>query len=215
MALHLNLYHEIQKQHRARKRDPLKLGMYGLGAVVLGFVGYYFLRVAQVSEVTGKLAGIEAEWHGLEPKQTAAATREAEITAQSKLSEALVGQIEGRYYWGPVLERIMQTVPAEVQLVRLEANRAADKAKNVSVVLNGISTGTEPRRTAEDLRTALEQKLASDTLKVTSVFKQLEETEDRAQLHGRALPTATFTIQIELAQNQAAAPAAPRREPKK
>jgi Tfp pilus assembly protein PilN len=215
MALHLNLYHEIQKQHRARKRDPLKLGMYALGAVMLGFLGYYFLRVAQVSETASTLVGVQADWQALEPKQKAAAAREAEISANAKLTESLVQQIEGRYYWGPILERIMQTVPAEVQLTRLEANRAADKAKKVSVMLNGISTGAEPRQTAEDLRTALEQGLGSDTVKVTSAFKQLEDSEDKAQLRGQALPTATFTIQIELAKNEPGASAPSKREAKK
>src|SRR4051794_25859889 len=108
MALHLNLYHELQKKQRAKKRDPLKLSMYGIALVVLCFVAYYFTRVAQVSEINSKLSGIGIEWQGLEPKQKAAAAQEAELNAQIKLSETLVQRIEGRMYWAPILQRIME-----------------------------------------------------------------------------------------------------------
>lgn len=215
MALHLNLNHELQKQLRARKRDPLRLGMYGLGVVVLAFVGYYFSRVSQVSQTTSRLAEVEAKWRDVEPKKKAAETRATELKANVQLSDSLVRQIEERFYWGPVLERVMQAVPSEVQLTRFEATRAPEKTKNISLVVNGISTGPEPRKTAEETRRALEQKLTTDNLKATSSFKLLEEGEQKAVLNGRTLPTANFTIELELVRNDPAPTAATKREPKK
>jgi hypothetical protein len=213
MALHLNLLHEVQRQRRARKRDPLKLSIYGLVLVVAGFIGYYFLRAAGVNELTAKLAGIETEWQGLEPKKKAAEEREIELTGSINASESLVRYIEGRFYWAPILERIMEAVPREVQVTRFEASRAAGKP--VSLVVNGISSGTEPRRTAEDLRTALEQKLGKGSTKVNSSFRLLEDSEEKVQLAGKVLPTATFSIQIELAQNDSAPAGNPKRDAKK
>lgn len=199
MALHVNLYHEIQQRQRAKKRDPLKLGMYGLTVVIMGFVAYYFVRLAQVSEITNRLGSVETEWQEVEPQMKAAVAREAELRANILLSENLVKGIEGRFYWGPVLERLMQMVPRQVQITRLEASRVPDKEKDYVLTVNGISTGVEPRQTAEDLRTALEERLAGENDKVTSSFKQLEETGEKVQFGGRALPTATFSIQIALA----------------
>jgi Tfp pilus assembly protein PilN len=210
MALHLNLYHEIQKQHRARKRDPLKLGMYGMALVILGFIAYYFVRVAQVSEFTTRLTSLEQEWQTQEPKRKAAEERESEIRANMALADALVKRIEGRFYWAPMLDRLMQTVPREVQIVRLDASRSADKTRTVSFTLNGISTGNEPRQVAEDLRTALAAKFEDANSKATATFKVLEDREERVELDGQALRTATFAIQLDVvpADNETAAAAA-------
>jgi Tfp pilus assembly protein PilN len=213
MALHLNLYHEIQKQHRAAKRDPLKLGMYGLALVILGFIGYYFLRVAHVSEFTTRLSSLEQEWQNLEPKRKAAEERELELRANMALADSLVKRIEGRFYWAPMLDRLMQTVPREVQIIRLDASRAADKTRTVSFTLNGVSTGNEPRKVAEDLRTALAAKFEDGHSKSTATFKLLEDREERVQLDGQALRTATFAIQLDVVPDEnatAAAAATPR-----
>ena len=43
MPLHVNLYHEVQRQELARRRDPLRLGMIGLLVIAIGFVVNYFV----------------------------------------------------------------------------------------------------------------------------------------------------------------------------
>jgi hypothetical protein len=40
MALRLNLYHEIERQKQAERRDPLKLSMLGLAVIELLFALY-------------------------------------------------------------------------------------------------------------------------------------------------------------------------------
>ena len=213
MALHLNLYHEVHKQQRARKRDPLKLGMLGVLVVLLGFAGYYFVRLAEAREVGSRLAVVEAEYQAIEPKEKQAKEREAELNANIALSNALVKKVENRYYWAPVIERFMEAVPREIQLTRFEATHSTDKGKSTAITVSGISTGPEPRRVAEDLRTTLEDKLAEENATVSSSFKLLEDSEEKVQLDGAAMPSATFTIQLDVAWKAEAEPV--KREPKK
>ena len=214
MALHINLYHEIEKQKHARQRDPLKLGMIGLAVITLAFAGYYFYRLGSVHDVNVRLGALEQDWSKLEPKLKAAKTREEELNAMIKLSEALVKHIEGRFYWAPVFERVMQSVPREVQITRINGDLAADRTKPSIINLTGISSGDEPRKVAEDLRTALYDELSGKFKSVSSSFKSLEEGETPAALNGRRYPTANFAMEFQITTTEPEPTPAPARKPK-
>src|SRR3954464_4497138 len=98
MALRLNLHHEIQKQRALNRRDPLKLSMYGLGAVAAGMAGYYFLQLGFNASVDSDRSSVQAEYDKLKPKAAQAAKREEELSKQVKLSEGLVKRVESRFY---------------------------------------------------------------------------------------------------------------------
>lgn len=215
MAIHLNLYHEIQKQERQRRRDPLKLGMIAMLFVAAAFMGYYFVRMASVRGVNDELVRLQNEWRTTEPKFAAAKTREAEIAAVTKITDTLVQSIESRFYWAPLLDKVLASVPREVQLVRLDGDMT-DKVKPGALSVSGVSSGTEPRKVAEDLRTRFVNKLSEKYKNVTSTFKTLEDSDQTVKLDGKALSTAMFGIQFQIASVDvaAAAPAAPERKPR-
>src|SRR5256885_1408433 len=118
MALHINLYHEVQKQQLARRRDPLKLGMLGLLCIGVGFVIFYLYRMECVHEINSHVAALQAEWEKLDPKQKAAKEREEELNIAVKLNDMFVKRIDGRFYWAPVLAQILEKVPVDVQLTK-------------------------------------------------------------------------------------------------
>src|SRR5450432_3729602 len=145
MAIHLNLYHEIQKQERQRRRDPLKIGMLGMIVVGICFLAYYFYRMEQVRGFNDEFTRLQTEWQTTEPKFTAAKARETEITAEIKTTDAIVQAIEGRFYWAPLLEKVLSSVPREVQITKLDGE-IADKTKSGGLSVSGISSGSEPRK---------------------------------------------------------------------
>ncbi len=198
MALHINLYHEIQKQELARRRDPLKLGMLGLLLVVIGFVAFYFYRMESVHLLNVRIATLETEWKKFEPKQKAAKTREDELTQNIKLSDLLTKRIESRFYWAPILDEVLQNVPREVQITKLAGDLAIEKGRPSVLLVSGISSSAAPRKVAEDLRTALDEKLAENFEKVNSRFNSLDDTEESVTLDGKPCPTATFAIEFQL-----------------
>ncbi len=197
MALHLNLYHEVQRADLQRRRDPLKLGIIGMIVIAVGFLGYYFYRMESVRSVNEELSRLHAEWSATEPKFKVAQKRQAEIEVTLKTKATLVQMIENRFYWAPLFEKVLLTVPAEVQLTKLDG-QMADKDKQGGLSVTGISSGEQPRKVAEDLRTAFFNKLSEKYKGVNSSFKTLEDSEQTVKIDGKLYATAVFSMQFQL-----------------
>jgi Tfp pilus assembly protein PilN len=212
MALHINLFHEIEKARQLKRRDPLKLSMYGLSAIAAGFALFYFIQLGRNHVLRGQLSTAQAKFREIEPKAKAAKKLEDELNVEVKKGEAIAQRIEKRFYWAPLLEQLAQVVPREIQITRLIGDVTGDKSRKCALMIDGISTGTDPRRTAEDLRTAIAEKFAPNYHSVTSTFKSLDDGSELVMLDGKQLPTATFAINIILITGDETAPAQPRRK---
>jgi Tfp pilus assembly protein PilN len=209
MALHLNLFHEIEKRKALDRRDPLKLSMYGIGLVALGLAGYYGVQFAKANSTSSELARVQDEYRKLTPQAEAAKKKEADLGVAIKTSEALVKRIEGRFYWASVLESLSEIVPPQVQITKLNGEMQTDAARHGVITLEGVSAGSEPRKVAEDLRRALNEKFGAKYKKVTTTFHGLDDGKDTVMLHGAAAPTAIFTIKIALQLLEDEAPPPP------
>jgi len=209
MPLHVNLYHEVQRQERARQRDPLRLSMLGLLVIAIGFVANYFVVLAQAHAVGSQYASLAAQFAALDPKAQAAKARQAELNEEITASDTMVKAVESRFYWAPVLDQILKTVPRTVQLTHVGTDAAGSPGGSSLVSITGISSGPEPRKEAEALRTALEARLSGQFKSVTSVFKNLDDSDQIVMLDGRRLATANFTIDFQLVAKDPAAAATP------
>jgi Tfp pilus assembly protein PilN len=207
MPLHLNLYHEVQKQKALRRRDPLKLGLYGLAAIAACFAGYYFLQLGKASSVTSEYRRVQAEHSTLAPKADLAKKRSEEIAAMLETSKKMVGRMEERLYWAPILETLTQTVPANIQLTRFAGNAQGDSKKRCNITIDGVAAGDEPRQVAEELRRAISEKYGAKFASATATFKSLEDSAETAKQNGRDARTAIFSIEIQL-HNEPSEPAA-------
>ena len=118
--------------------------------------------------------------------------------ARSPSSQALVKRIEGRFYWASVLDSLVQIVPREIQITRLAGDVSPDKARRCTITIEGLSAGPEPRKVAEDLRRALNEKFTGKYKNVSVTFKSLEDGKDNARLDGQLLPTALFSIALQM-----------------
>jgi Tfp pilus assembly protein PilN len=110
----------------------------------------------------------------------------------------MMKNVDSRFYWAPVLDQILQTVPRNVQLTHVGADAATDGRASNTLTISGISSAAEPRKEAEALRTALDARLGSQFKSVSSVFKTLDDSDQVVLLDGRRLSTATFTIEFQL-----------------
>ena len=199
MALHLNLNYEIENAKRARQRDPLKLALRGLVVIAACFAAYYFYRLAKVNAIAQELASRTADFNAVEAKAKLAKAREDQLSATIRTRDALLQQIESRFYWAPLLEDLTRIVPREVQ---------ADAVKKCKLSIDGVSAGADPRKVAEDLRTAIADALGKKYKNVSSTFRSLEDGIEMVQLEGKVWPTATFGINVEFQEGAelAAAP---------
>ena len=214
MALHLNLYHEAITAKAIKRRDPLKLAMLGLVAVIAGFASYYVIELVKLHSINNSLAAVKGEFTKLEPLAKTAKKREDELNAQMKSGDLLVKKVESRFYWAPMLEQIMQVVPREVQVTRLAGDIAGEGVRHCTISLDGLSAGADARKVAEDLRTALAEKFTASYKNVSSKFRSLEDGTEMVMLDGKQVPTAMFAISVDLYSGANAAPAQPARNKK-
>ena len=198
MALRLNLYHEIARQKQAERRDPLKLSMLGLAVIALLFAGYYVWQLGAFGILSRELNRKKAEFAGLEPQAKAAQQREEELAKTLKASELLVKRIEGRLYWAPLLEQLATLVPREAQVTRFSGEVQGEEVKKCTLTIEGVAAGVDPRKVAEDLRTAIAEEFSKKYRNVTSIFRSLEDGAESARLDGKTWPTATFSINVQL-----------------
>ncbi len=215
MALRLNLTHEIMQAERLRKRDPLKLSIMGLSAIAACFACYYFFQLAKMGVISQEYAHKKAEFDALEPKATEARKHEDELQMTIRAADNMVQRVEGRFYWAPMIEQLVDAVPPEVQITKFAGDVQGSANKKCRLTIDGLSAGTDPRKVAEDLRTSIAESFGKKYKNVTSSFRSLEDGIESVQLNGAQRPTATFAINVEFQGGDELAQAATTRSTKK
>lgn len=192
MALHLNLLHEEILEQRQRQRDPLKIGVMVLcllGAVMLL---YYLWSAYKVLEIRNRLGQAQHDWAKVEPKVTGAQKRSAELNGIISTTKVLDGMIDGRFFWAPFLEKLSRCVALNAQLTSIDGNVQDDG--RISVVIEGLAAGREPRAAAEELRQLLLEQLGQSYMEVKVEFKALEDLDTIVNIGGANMAMARFGI---------------------
>jgi hypothetical protein len=195
MALHLNLLHEEKLEQRQRQRDPLKIGMMVLAGFGALFFLYYMFNAYRTLEIKSRLSAVERNWTKIEPEVTAADKRVAELEGIIKTTSALDNYIENRFFWAPFLQKVSHCVPPNAQLTSLDAS-VLDENKGISVSLEGVAAGREPRSVAEDLRQMLIEQLGHGYSGVKAEFKTLEDLDTIVNVGGTNMPMAHYLLAI-------------------
>jgi Tfp pilus assembly protein PilN len=207
MALHLNLLHEEMLEQRQRQRDPLKIGIMVLAGLGALFFLYYMFNAYRTLEIKSRLSAVERNWTKIEPDVTAADKRVAELEGIIKTTSALDNYIENRFFWAPFLQKISHCVPPNAQLTSLDAS-VLDENKGISVSLEGVAAGREPRSVAEDLRQMLIEQLGHGYSGVKVEFKTLEDLDTIVSVGGTNMPMAHYVLGINFNPSPAAKSAA-------
>lgn len=215
MPLRLNLYHEIANARSARRRDPLKIALYILGAIVVGFAALYVTELGKLSGVSRELIRKKADFDAIEPQAKAAKKREDDLEQMFKTNAKLVKRIEGRFYWAPLLEQITALVPREVQLTKLAGEIQGEAVKKCQVTVDGLSAGADPRKVAEELRQSIAETFSKKFRGVEAKFRTLEDGTELVMLDGQQWPTANFAINVQFQSGEEATATPPPRASKK
>jgi hypothetical protein len=195
MALHLNLLHEEKLEQRQRQRDPLKIGMMVLASFGVLLFLYYMFNAYRTLQIKSRLSAVERNWTKIEPEVTAADKRVAELEGIIKTTSALDNYIENRFFWAPFLQKVSHCVPPNAQLNSLDAS-VLDDNKGISVSLDGVAAGREPRSVAEDLRQMLIEQLGHGYSGVKAEFKTLEDLDTIVNVGGTNMPMAHYLLAI-------------------
>jgi hypothetical protein len=214
MALHLNLLHEEIAQERQRQRDPLKIAlMVALFAGAL-MVAFYMWKGYEVLAVKSRLAAVQTDWEKVEPTVSSAQKRAKELNGIIATTKVLDRMVEGRFYWAPFMEKLSRCVAPNAQLTSIDGQVLENNA-GISVTIEGIAAGREPRAAAEELRQLLVEQLAADYKNLKVEFKNLEDLDTMVNVLGANMAMARYVIGLTFeAPAQETAPAAPARRQK-
>lgn len=195
MALHLNLLHEEIQAQRQRQRDPLKIGMLVLAVVgALLFLNYMW-KGYQTLDIKSRLSVVERDWTKVEPKVTSAQKRSSELNGIVSTTKVLDGLIDNRFYWAPLLQKLSRCVAPNAQLTSLDGS-VLDDNKGVTVTIEGVAAGREPRSAAEDLRQLLMEQLGQSYADVKVEFKTLEDLDTLVNVSGANMAMARYVLAI-------------------
>ena len=195
MALHLNLLHEEILEQRQRQRDPLKIGMMVLGAVGAILFVYYMWNAYQTLEIRKRFNAIQRDWNKVEPNVTAAQKRSAELNNMIGTTKVLDEMIDSRFFWAPFLQKLALCVAPNAQITNLDGNMV-EETKTVSIMIEGVASGREPRAAAEELRQLLLEQLEKGYHDVKVEFKTLEDLDTLVNVAGASMATARFGLNV-------------------
>ena len=208
MALHLNLLHEEILEQRQRQRDPLKIGMMVLGAIGALMVLYYIWSAYKTLEIRNRLNEVQHDWSKVEPKVTSAQKRSAELNSIISTTKVLDGMIDGRFFWGPFLEKLARCVALNAQLTSIDGTVLEDN-KGVTVMIEGLAAGREPRAAAEELRQLLLEQLGQGYSDVKVEFKTLEDLDTIVKIGGANMAMARYSLSVAFNPSGSAAKPTP------
>ena len=208
MALHLNLLHEEIREQRQRQRDPLKIGMMVLGGLGALMFLYYMWNAYQTLGIRRRLNVVQESWSKVEPKVTAAQKRSKELNGIIGTTKVLDGMIESRFYWAPFLEKLSRCVAPNAQLTSVDGVVLEDN-RGVTVMIEGLAAGREPRAAAEELRQLLLEQLSQSYLDVKIEFKTLEDLDTLVKIGGANMAMARFALSATFNPNSTAKAAPP------
>ena len=212
MALHLNLLHEEILEQRQRQRDPLKIGIMVLCFLGVLMVLNYMWKGYKTLEIRSRLNQVQADWAKIEPKVTAAQKRSAELNSIISTTKVLDGMIDDRFFWGPFLEKLSRCVALNAQLTSIEGTVLEDN--RVSVSIEGLAAGREPRAAAEELRQLLIEQLGQSYNDVKVEFKALEDLDTIVKIGGGNMAMARFSLGVTFNTGVAKPPPVPVRKSK-
>ena len=202
MALHLNLLHEEIAEQRQRQRDPLKLGMIALGAIAALLALFYMWKGYETLGIKSRLAAVQADWAKVEPKVTAAQKRSKELSEIIQTTSVLDSMIEGRFFWAPFLQKLSLCVAPNAQLTSVDGS-VNDDGKTVTVSIEGIAAGREPRAAAEELRQLLLEQLGRSYTEVKVEFRTLEDLDTLVNVAGANMAMARFILSVNFNSHSA------------
>jgi hypothetical protein len=208
MALHLNLNHELERIRAERRRDPLKLSMYGLAIVGALLVVQYVWTMGKTAATGYERDKMNRNFAKLEPESVAAVAEEAELKKKLDNSARLQKRIEGRFYWAPLLQLIVENVPGNIHITRFAGDVNNDDPSKIQFKLEGLVAGAEPLTIADRFKLKLTQVLEKKYRNVNATFRNLDNGTDTIPIEGKPNPTATFSINVQM-QHGAAGAAAP------
>src|ERR1039458_1742009 len=119
MPIRINLIAEAQALEEARRRNPVKLGIWVAGFFVV-LVGLWIIKVQlDIHWAKNDLTNLKLQWKDMEDKYNGITAAEARIAATKGKIAALDHLQTNRFLWGSVLNCLQQSVVEQIQVTHV------------------------------------------------------------------------------------------------
>jgi hypothetical protein len=198
MPLRINLYHEIHLQRKQDALDPLKISILVAIVACVIMALYYFAMLGVSAGKSNALSKAKSDFTAVEEPAKKAKERELALIAQKEEADFLVKNIEDRFYFAPFLEQFAGLVPPEIQIIKFSVDKPKDANGLFTMNIDGVAAGSQhPRKTAEEFRQTLLDKITELYKRPGAKFRKLEDGEKQIKVGENQLGTAVFNIDVE------------------
>ena len=187
--------------------------MLGLIVVAGLLMAQYMWTMTKAALVTRERDAMRSEFNRKDPLAKAAVIEEAELQKKLGNSERFQARIEGRFYWAPLVQLVIENVPGNFHITRLAGDVNVDDPSKVQFKLEGLVAGAEPRTAAEEFRQRFTQILEKRYRNVNATFRHLEDGTETVAIEGKQMPTASFAINVQMQHREPNALAAVPKKP--
>jgi hypothetical protein len=194
MIIRTNLYADVLEQQHRKKFSPTRIAITAVLAVVfLALFGYGKLLLS-VRSLRKQVAATVAKEQATHQSLLNARTTAEVLKTKTQLREGFLGIAHNRINWAPILEKILSTLPQNVQLFGL--NLAKHGNGEAAVTLEGRISGEQPRLECDKLRVLMLDGFREVSPSVSARFVHLDDLPEPVHKAGWTEPAAKFTIQI-------------------
>jgi hypothetical protein len=123
MAIRINLLAEEQTAEELRRKNPVKLAIW-VGSFLVALVALFILKL-QLDIRFSKNAynSVEQQWKDNTAKYAAVTNNMGKIAEIDKKLAALDRVSTNRFFWGPVLNALQQTVINDIQVIKISGQQ--------------------------------------------------------------------------------------------
>jgi hypothetical protein len=158
MPIRINLMAEAQAAEEARRRNPVKLGIW-IAAFCVILVGLWILKMQMdIYFANVRLAGLNAQWDGkdgIKAQYDRVISNQARMADVEKKMAALDHLSTNRFLWGSVLNALQQTVVDHVAVTRIAGDQTYLTQED-SLIGSGANKKTIPGGVIEKIKLTIE-----------------------------------------------------------
>jgi len=194
MIIRTNLYAGVLAQEHQKKFQPVRIAIAAGVVLVLFAMLCYGKLLLNVRSLRQQAAAASAKEEAVHKNLLEARARAEVLKAKIQYREGFMGVANNRINWAPILEKVLSTLPPNVQLYGLDfAKHGNGKAV---VTVDGRVSGEQPRLECDKVRVLLLDEFREINALASSRFTLLEDLPEPVHKAGWTEPAARFTIQL-------------------
>jgi hypothetical protein len=177
MPIRINLLAEQQAAEDARRRDPVKRGIWAGALVVVIVIMWSVLTQIEVMSARSELANEDGRWQKVEKQFYLVTTNRAVTMGTERKLESLHRMAAERFLWGQPLDALQRATLADVRIAKIAGVQTHSFAPGTRSITNGTTVvlGKKAAATEKAILTVEARDFGSSTDQNILKFRRILE----------------------------------------